>query len=152
MKTYKKEVKTILFALRGCPWATHAGVQDVITEYTHLENAASTPTPSRRVSLQIFHAARAIDTFMGHLAEHESVKHARPRPAYWTLGSSLRTIQAHGVGGLNFTTATLREIGAIRIARNSYLHRANLFPNDVDMQRFISRTVRALAEATTFPP
>lgn len=152
MKTYQKEIKTILFQLRGCPWAVHGRVQDVIVEYTHLANAGSTPTTSRRVSLQIFHAARAIDTFLAHLAEHECIKVGRPVPGYWTLGKSLQVIQDYGVGGSKFTVATEGEVRQIKTTRNGYLHRANCFPSDKDMQRFINRTIRAIGEATAFPP
>lgn len=152
MKTYKRELKTILFQLRGCGWVAHADVQNVIVEYTHLEGAAKTPTASRRVSLQIFHAARAIDTFLGHIAGHEGTKRGRQVPPYWTLGSALREIQAHGVGGLQFTGLTVADIQQITISRNTYLHKANCFPSDQDMQLFINRTIRAISEAVVFTP
>jgi hypothetical protein len=56
MKTFKREIATILLQLRGCPWAGHPDVADVIAEYIHFEQSGKTPTQSRRVSLQIFHS------------------------------------------------------------------------------------------------
>jgi hypothetical protein len=152
MKTYKREVKTILFHLKGCAWATHGDVQNVIVEYTHLNDAAKTPTGPRRVSLQIFHAARAIDTLLAHIANHEGTKCGRAVPRYWTLGSSLREIQTHGVGGLRFSGPTKIDIEDMTDSRNTYLHQANCFPNDQDMQVFINKTIRAILEAAAFPP
>ena len=71
MLTFKKEIEAILAQLMGSPWAAHPEVQDVIAEYQHFLGAAKTPTQTRRVSLQIFHASRAIDSFLdlspGHL-------------------------------------------------------------------------------------
>jgi hypothetical protein len=152
MRTYRQESRTILFALRASRWASHAEVQEVIVEYGHMENAASTPTQTRRISLQIFHASRAIDTFLGHIADHEWVKSGRPnRPLYWTLDSSVRAIQTHKVGGSDFNT-TLPDVQQITKDRNQYLHRANSFPTDQAIQQFLNRTVRAILEATTFRP
>src|SRR5579862_7078523 len=126
MQTFKKEVATILTHLAGSKWATHGGVQEVLKEYGHLEGAARTPTPTRRVSLQIFHASRAIDSFLAHLATHESKKPGQPAaPAYFTLGSSLNYIKTNGVGGSRFSPTTELDIQAITKDRNKYLHVAN---------------------------
>jgi len=152
MKTYKTELKSILLVLRGCAWAAHSGIQDVIAEYEHLRNAASTPTPSRRVSLQIFHASRAVDTFLAHLAGHECTKTGRTPPSYWTLTRSRNWIQNHKIGGMSFDAATEAAIRDITTARNTYMHNANFFPNDPEMQQFINRTARTISAAAKFPP
>lgn len=153
MQTFKKEIATILTHLLGSKWATHAGVQDVLKEYGHLEGAARTPTQTRRVSLQIFHASRAIDSLLAHIASHEAKKPGRPAPpAYFTLGSSLNYIKANGVGGSRFTPTTELDLQAVTKDRNKYLHAANLFPADVEIRRFLIRTTTALREAATFPP
>ena len=59
MQTFKKEIEAILIQLMGSPWAPHPQVQDVIAEYQHFVGSGKTPTQTRRVSLQIFHASRA---------------------------------------------------------------------------------------------
>jgi hypothetical protein len=99
MLTFKKEIETILFTLRGSPWATHADVQKVISEYEHFIGAAKTPTQTRRVSLQIFHASRAIDSLLKHMVEHEANRVGRAVVGYLNLKRSLNNIQRHGVGG-----------------------------------------------------
>jgi len=153
MQTFKKEIATILTTLSGSQWATHPEVQQVLYEYQHLAGAGKTPTGTRRVSLQIFHASRAIDTFLAHLASHEAAKPGRPAPPNpRTLGSSLRYIRQHHIGGHTFTTATDSDIHALTQDRNLYLHVANLFPADTVIRRFLLRTVLAIKEAATFPP
>jgi hypothetical protein len=153
MQTFKKEIATILTHLVGSKWATHGGVQEVLKEYGHLEGAARTPTQTRRVSLQIFHASRAIDSFLAHIASHEAKKPGRPAPpTYFTLGSSLNYIKTNGVGGSKFSPTTELDIQAITKDRNKYLHSANVFPADVEIRRFLIRTTTALREAATFPP
>lgn len=153
MLTFKKEIQTILAQLMGSPWATHPRVQEVIEEYRHLEGAAKTPTQARRVSLQIFHASRAIDTFLAHIATHESGKPGRtPATGYFTLGSSIAYIATNTVGGVTFSTTVRADLRALTTDRNQFLHRANVFPADGDMRRFLMRTINALQEAATFPP
>jgi len=152
METFKREIATILTQLVGSKWAMHPPVQEVLKEYQHLEGAARTPTQTRRVSLQIFHASRAIDTFLGHIVTHESGKAGRPpRPPYSTLGNSLAYIKANGVGGSRFTPTTDIDLDEIRKDRNKYLHAANVFPIDGEIRRFLIRTATALREAATFP-
>ena len=151
MLTFKKEVETILFALRGSPWATHPEVQRVITEYEHFIGAAKTPTQTRRVSLQIFHASRAIDSLLKHKVEHEAHRVGRAVVGYLNLKRSLNNIQRHSVGGQIFTAATEIDVKDLTQARNRYLHVAADFPADGDLRVFLSQTVRAIGEATTFP-
>jgi hypothetical protein len=153
MQTFKREIATILTTLSGSPWARHPQVQEVLTEYGHLAEAARTPTATRRVSLQIFHASRAIDSLLAHIAEYEANKPGKvPATGYFTLGRSLAYIRSNTIGGSSFTTATDGDLRALTDERNRYLHRANLFPLDVDIRRFLLRTVLALQEASTFPP
>lgn len=152
MRTYKQELRTILFVLQGSPWAAQGGIQDVIQEYLHLENAASTPTQTRRVSLQIFHASRAIDSLLAHLAEYEKQRTGLPGPQNWTLGSSRRWIQRNGVRGSRFDSPTDTDITDIKNDRNTYMHRANLFPGDPQMQKFINKTIRIIGMAASFQP
>jgi hypothetical protein len=151
MQTFKAEIRTLLFALRGSPWAAHAEVQEVISEYNHFENAGKTPTSSRRVSLQIFHASRAIDSYLAHLRRHEEIKSGRTPPTYSTLGASLRYIQRNGIGGQRFSLPVENDIRTVKGDRNTYLHRANCFPTDGIIKLFLNRTIRAINEATTFP-
>lgn len=152
MQTFKKEIATILTILSGSPWATHPEVQDVLREYGHLAEAARTPTPTRRVSLQIFHASRAIDSLLAHIAGHEAKKPGKvPPKGHFTLGSSLTYIRDNTIGGSAFTPATDGDLKALTTDRNRYLHRANIFPIDGDIRRFLLRTVLALQEASTFP-
>jgi hypothetical protein len=151
MLTFKKEVETIFFALRGSPWATHPEVQRVIAEYEHFIGAAKTPTQTRRVSLQIFHASRAIDSLLKHMVVHESHRVGRAVVGYLNLKRSLNNIQRHGVGGQTFSAATEIDVKDLTKARNRYLHVADDFPADGDLRVFLSQTFRAIGEATTFP-
>ena len=153
MQTFKKEIATILTILSGSSWATHPDVQAVLSEYGHLTEAARTPTATRRTSLQIFHASRAIDTLLAHIASHEAAKPGKaPANGYFTLGSSLAYIRKNTIGGCSFTPATDGDLQALTVDRNKYLHKANVFPIDGDIRRFLLRTVLALKEASTFPP
>ena len=152
METFRAEIASILTVLSGSQWAIHPQVQEVLGEYGHLAGAARTPTQSRRVSLQIFHASRAIDSLLAHIATHEAAKPGRPAaPPYFTLGSSLAYIRDNTIGGSTFNAATEIELRALTTERNAYLHRANLFPLDLHIRRFLVRTLLALKEATTFP-
>jgi hypothetical protein len=152
MQTFKKEIEAILIQLMGSPWALHPEVQDVIAEYQHFVGAAKTPTQTRRVSLQIFHASRAIDTFLAHVAGHESSKPGRiPAPIYWTLEKSLTYIRTNSISGSRFATPTDTDLVLLKNDRNSYLHRANNFPTDVIIRIFLVRTTNGIKEATTFP-
>ena len=152
MQTFKREIETILAQLMGNPWSIHPDVQEVIEEYRHLAEAARTPTQQRRVSLQIFHACRAIDTFLAHIVDHEAAKPGRtPCPPYLTLRRSLNYISEHSISGSRFTGAAQADIHALTNDRNHYLHRANVFPLDTHIRRFLMRTTNALKEATTFP-
>jgi len=151
MLTFKKEIETILFTLRGSRWATHADVQKVISEYEHFIGSAKTPTQTRRVSLQIFHASRAIDSLLKHMVEHEAHRVGRAVVGYLNLKRSLNNIQRHGVGGQRFTTPTETDVKDLTKARNRYLHVADDFPADGDLRVFLNQTVRAIGEAITFP-
>lgn len=151
MKTFKREIQTILFKLRGSPWITHPQVADVIIEYVHLESAGKTPSQERRVSLQIFHSSRAIDSLLAHVVRYEAGKRGVIRPAVPTLRSSLRWIQRQNVGGQKFTPTTFIDISDLINARNAYMHEANTFPADEEVRRFLNRTIRAINEVTTFP-
>lgn len=152
MQTFKAEIRTILFALRGSPWATHPEVQEVVSEYNHFEGAGKTPTHPRRVSLQLFHASRAIDSYLAHLMRHQEIKNGRTPPVRTTLGTTLRYIQRHTVGGRSFTPPVENDIRSLTVDRNTYMHRANCFPSDGTIRQFLNRTIRAINEATTFPP
>ena len=123
----------------------------MIAEYEHFEGAAKTPTQNRRVSLQIFHASRAIDSLLEHMVQHEQIKTGRPPSPYVTLGQALKLIQRRGVGGRNFSGLTESDVADLRDDRNRYMHEANDFPTDGQIERFLSRTNRAIGEATTFP-
>jgi hypothetical protein len=151
MLTFKREIETIMFALRASPWAGHPEVQRVISEYEHFIGAAKTPTQTRRISLQIFHASRAIDSLLKHMVEHEAHRVGRPVVGYLNLKRSLNNIQNHGVGGQRFTTVTVTDVNDLTRARNRYLHVANDFPADGDLRVFLNQTVRAIGEAITFP-
>jgi hypothetical protein len=151
MQTFKKEIETILFALRGSPWATHPEVQKVISEYIHFIGAAKTPTQARRVSLQIFHASRAIDSLLKHMVEHEGRRVGRAITGYLNLKRSLNHIQRHGVGGQRFAVTTEADVKDLTKARNEYLHVAGHFPADGDLRVFLNQTVRAINEAKAFP-
>jgi hypothetical protein len=152
MRTFKKEIESILAQLMGSSWAPHAGVQDVIAEYQHFVGAAKTPNQTRRVSLQIFHASRAIDSFLAHVAGNEAAKPgSAAAPAYWTLGKSLNYIRTNSISGSRFTPPTDTDLTLLKDDRNEYLHRANNFPTDGDIRRFLTRTTSGIKEATTFP-
>lgn len=151
MQTFKREIGTILFVLRNSSWAVHPDVQEVIAEYEHLMNASKTPTHTRRVSLQIFHASRAIDSLLKHIVEHECHKAGRAIMGYLNLKRSLNQIQRHGIRGLKFSSTTEQDVKNLTAARNVYLHVAGKFPADGDMRVFLNQTVRAINEAITFP-
>lgn len=153
MDTFRKEMKTILLHFNGSPWATHSPVQRVIAEYGHFVNAGKTPTQTRRVSLQIFHASRAIDSFLAHIVRNEAAKPSRPAPpSSSTLGSSRKYIQTNTIGGASFNAAEDLDLDDIRKDRNRYLHRANLFPSDARVKRFLDKTSRIVAAALRFTP
>lgn len=153
MDTFKQEMRTILLHFNGSPWATHADVQDVIAEYGHFVAAGKTPTQTRRVSLQIFHASRAIDSFLAHIVRHESSKPSRPAPPpSSSLGSSQVYIRTNTIGGAAFTPAEDLELHDIRNDRNTYLHRANSFPSDQRVRRFLDKTSRIVGAALRFTP
>jgi hypothetical protein len=151
MQTFKQELKTILFELRHSPWANHLEVQRVISEYEHLIDAAKTPDQQRRVSLQIFHASRAIDSLLKHMAEHEARRTGRTITGYLNLKRSLNNIQRHCVGGQKFTPTTATDLNDLTTARNLYLHVADHFPSDADVRVFLNQTIRAIGEAKAFP-
>lgn len=153
MDTFRQEMRTILRYFEGTPWEAHAEVQDVIAEYGHFVAAAKTPSQTRRVSLQIFHASRAIDTFLAHIVRNESAKPSRPAPpASSTLGSSQVYIRTHRVGGARFSRAEDLELDDIRDDRNTYLHRANAFPSDPQVRMFLHKTSHVVGAALRFTP
>jgi hypothetical protein len=153
MKTFRREIDSILFQVKTSFWAAQPEVIAVIEEYSHFKNAAKTPTHQRRVSLQIFHASRAIDSMLAHIVRHESSKPGRPvAPSQSTLGSSQIYIRDHGVGGQHFVATVDKDSDSIRQDRNRYLHKAALFPSDVDIQKFLLRTANVIAAAIKFSP
>jgi hypothetical protein len=153
MDTFRREMRTILLHFNGSPWATHVPVQDVIAEYGHFVAAGKTPTQTRRVSLQIFHASRAIDSFLAHIVRNEAAKPTRPAPPRTTsLGSSQSYIRRNTIGGASFNHAEDLDLHDIRNDRNTYLHRANLFPSDQGVKRFLDKTSRIVAAALRFTP
>lgn len=151
METFKQEIRSIFNLLQGNPWATQTPVHAVIREYGHFVGAGKTPTQERRVSLQIFHASRAIDSLLAHIVQHESSKPGKPRPRNRTLGSSQKYIRKHGISGLHFTHTEDSDLDAIRNDRNTYLHQADCFPPDGVVKLFLNRTVRVLGAALRFP-
>jgi hypothetical protein len=153
METFKREIVSIFVTLSGSPWAVHPAVQEVLAEYGHLADTTKTPHGTRRISLQIFHASRAIDSLLGQIATNESAKTAPLVPGtYWTLGKSLKFIRQNGIGGMNFAPATDADLNQLTKDRNKYLHQANVFPTEAEMRRFLVRTIKALQESSTFPP
>jgi hypothetical protein len=152
MSTFKAEIRTILFALQGSPWATHPEVQEVIFEYSHFERSGRIRTQNRRVSLQIFYASRAIDSLLKHIVEHEATRLGSPIVYYLTLKRSLNRVQSHSVGGSRFTHTVVLDIDTLITDRNRYMHQANTFPSDAQVQGFLNKTIRAINEAITFPP
>jgi len=153
MDTFRQEMRTILRHFDGSPWARHGDVQNVIAEYGHFVAAGKTPTQTRRVSLQIFHASRAIDTLLAHIVSNESAKPGRPAaPANSTLGSSQACIRTHSIGGRQFTHAEDVGLDDIRDDRNTYLHRANAFSSDPQMRVFLNKTSHIVGAALRFLP
>lgn len=152
MRTYKREVETILVALKASQWATYPDVQAVIAEYEHLGGAWKVFIQQRRVALQIFHASRALDSLLKYIVEHERAKIGTGRRSRdLTLGKSLSEIQASHIGGMYFSPLTEADIKLLTRDRNTYLHEADNFPTDPTIQVFLSRTIRAINEAITFP-
>jgi hypothetical protein len=152
MSTFRAEIRTILIALQGSPWAIHPQVQEVIAEYTHFQQSGHTRTQTRRVSLQIFYASRAIDSLLKHMVEHEAIKVGTPITTYLTLKRSLNRVQSHSIGGRTFSTPVVTDIDTLITDRNRYMHQANTFPSDLQVQGFLNKTIRAINEAITFPP
>jgi hypothetical protein len=150
VRTYRREVETILVALKASQWATYPDVQAVIAEYEHLGNAWKVLIQKRRVALQILHASRTLDSLLKHMVKHERAKAGKVGP-HLTLGSSLREIQTGHIGGKYFNSPTEVDIKLLTKDRNTYLHEADNFPNDPVIQVFLSRTIRAINEAITFP-
>src|SRR5258708_33402989 len=131
MDTFKQEMRTILLHFNGSPWATHADVQDVVAEYGHFVAAGKTPTQTRRVSLQIFHASRAIDSFLAHIVRHESSKPSRPAPPpSSSLGSSQVYIRTNTIGGSGFVPFVSSELLSIPDDMYTYPHPCNHIVTD----------------------
>jgi hypothetical protein len=153
VNTFRREIRTVLTHLQGSPWALQAPVRDVIEEYRHFAGAWMTLSQTRRVSLQIFHASRAIDSLLAQIVQNESSKPGRPRaPRSRTLGSSQHYIRTHRIGGVPFTPSEDHDVDMIRDDRNAYLHRANYFPTDGVIRVFLARTGRVVQAALRFPP
>jgi hypothetical protein len=150
MATFNRELRTILIQLRGSPWATVPGVAEVISEYEAFKGTAKTKHRERRVSLQIFFASRAIDTLLAVIVNHEKARLGVP-VGHSEIGPSIRFIQHRTVQGHSFNTPTQTALDQLRRDRNTYLHAAALFPTDPDLATFLTTTVRAISEATTFP-
>lgn len=152
MNTFRREIRTVLTHLQGSPWALQAPVREVIEEYRHFAGAWMTLTQTRRVSLQIFHASRAIDSLLAQIVHNEASKPGKPAPRDRTLGSSHRYIRTHHIGGITFSPPENQDVDMIRRDRNTYLHRANYFPNDQVIRLFMARTTRIVQAALRFPP
>lgn len=150
MPSFKAEIASILFQLRGSPWAILPTVQGVIQEYEHFNRTVRIKDSQRRVALQIFHASRAIDTLLAAMVNYERAKrHDPPRPS--PLGASILFVQRHGIGGQMFNLPTAQDLTDLKNQRNVFLHTANLFPTDAEISLFMSRTIRGISEAATFP-
>src|SRR5258706_7923755 len=135
MLTFKKELEAILFALRNSQWAgTGVEMQNVICEYEHLKRAGETSTRTRKASLQIFHASRAIDSFLAHIVRQEYGRRNEAPPQHLTLGGSWHYIQGTTIGGSRFVYC-IHDVTHITDDRNIYLHQANRFPTDGHLQQ-----------------
>jgi hypothetical protein len=150
MASFRLEINTILLQLRGSPWAIVPGTADVISEYESFKATAKTRHRERRVSLQIFYASRAIDTLLKIIVNHEKARRGLT-VGHSEIGPSIRFIQHQTIRGYRFNAPTLAALDQLRRARNSYLHAAALFPTDPELQTFLTATLRAISEATTFP-
>lgn len=149
MATFNTEISTILVQLRGSPWATVPGVAAVISEYEAFAATANTRHRKRRVSLQILFASRAIDTLLSIIVNHEKVR-LGSAPGHSEIGPSLNFIRRRTIQGQAFNAPTEAALHQLRKDRNAYLHTADLFPTDPQLQIFLTTTVRAISEATTF--
>ena len=152
VNTIRREIKTILKDLQGSPWALQAPVREVIEEYKHFAGAWKTLNQTRRVSLQIFHASRAIDSLLAHIVQHEASKPGRPAPRGRNLGSYHDYIRRNRIGGITINPSEDHDVRLIRNDRNSYLHQANFFPNEGVIRQFIACTGRVVQAALRFPP
>lgn len=151
MANFRREVDTILFQLRSSGWAALPSVVPVVEEYVQLKGAARLRNQNRRVGLQILFACRAIDSLLAAIVNNERAKKGQPvRPT--TIGGSLAYIRRDTIGGRTFNGPTATDLHDLRRQRNDYLHQANLFPGDPDILIFLTRTIRAIGEAVTFPP
>jgi hypothetical protein len=150
MATFKREISTILIQLRGSPWATVPGVVAVINEYETFTGTARIKDRNRQVSLQIFYASRAIDTLLATIVNYEKARLGQPT-GHSEIGRSLLFIRNRGVQGQRFNTPTETALHQLRQDRNTFLHTADLFPTDPELQTFLTTTLRAISEATTFP-
>ena|SRR5215475_11080887 len=93
-----------------------------------------------------------IDTLLAHIVRHVGGKPGKATPASSTLGSSQAYIRTNSIGGGRFTHAENVELDDIRNDRNTYLHRANAFPSDPQVRRFLRKTSHVVGAALRFTP
>jgi|SRR5580658_1196737 hypothetical protein len=96
------------------------------------------------------YASRAIDTLLALMVNRERAKGGRA-PKHFEIGPSLQYVHRYGIGGQHFNAPTEAALHLLRQDRNAFLHTANLFPSNPQLLAFLTTTIRAISEATTFP-
>lgn len=139
---FKHEIESILVALKGSPWATNPNVITVINEYGRLVEASNRLRHrERKPSLQIFFSSRAIDTLLNFAVNRDRARRGNPPINNMTIGRAIN--EASGL----LDPQTKRDLeDYVRDKRNTYLHKAGIFPSDIEMEFFLMATAIGIDE------
>ncbi len=150
MKKFKAEVKAIQLILKGSRWANDPETGMVLDEYQRIIDSNSVKSREKRVALQIMFSSRAIDTMLAHVTRADTIRRGnRPEP-YYVLEASLRYLRGTGlITGRKLSNRTYIDLcNNVKDKRNKYLHQAGVFPNDLELTRFLSSTVNGMREVS----
>jgi hypothetical protein len=147
---FKKEVRSIEAILKGSRWALEPETQDVINEYKRIIDSNNVKSREKRVALQIMFSSRAIDTFLANICRWDCAKRGRTAKPYYTLESSLKYLNDTGLHtGNKLPLGSYKDLcDNVKNKRNRYLHKAGVFPTDIELTRFLSSTLNGMREVS----
>ncbi len=144
----KKRVQLIQVLLAGSPVIAKSGSHSLISgEFQEILLVHQIRNKTRRHLLEMFHAARALDTtlkaFVQHPTHLPAMRVQRP-----SMGAYLVSLQNHMVSGLGRITATERHHfqQCIVNRRNLYLHEAGRAPcSATEVSQFLDEVTACIA-------
>ena len=147
---FKQEVRAIELILKGSRWAKDQETQVVIEEYRRIIESNNVRSPEKRVALQIMFSSRAIDTLLAHICRWDCAQRHQNADEYYTLESSLGYLNGRGLfNGRSLSQSTYRNLNdEVKVKRNKYLHKAGTFPDDKELNRFLSSTLNGIREVS----